>query len=1439
MGSAVAGYKAWLIRGGPKRAWLALGALLVLVGVLQVTPGAQANTASVVFVTGNASRVPAGDQGPIAELEDLGFDVVLVDDDAVQESDATTASLVVVSTTVSPAKVGDTFRDAAVPVITWERFMYGNLGMTAAGSGRGEVSSQRDLSVVALDHPLAAGLAGRVRVQNSSTNFSYGVPSSDATVVATTVANSSRATIFAYDAGDTMVGHVAPARRVGFYLSYSSARTWNEQGVALFRAAVTWAADQAAAINRPPTVDAGPDREIVLGDTITLEGSAADDGLPDPPAIVATTWTGPSEVDFDNPSDAGTEATFPVAGIFTLTLTGQDGELEASDTVVISVRDPSLVKRALFISSRAVPPSVERPAAERLETLGFDVVYGDDNQVGPADVSAADLVLIGSSVSPGALDPQIADLAVPMMIWERRLFDDFGFTAPNGPSGEISGRTVRIVGDGEPPVDDLSGNVTVYTRNDRLSWTRPEGDAIVLARASNSASRVTMFAYDQGAAMADSVAPDRRLGFFSALRGPSVMSEDGWRLFDASVDWLIADGPTNQAPVVAVGENQTIDEGDTLDVEANVSDDGLPEPPSTVVLAWSGPTGVAFDPADSAATSISFPAPGTYLLRLTADDGEATSFDELEVTVEPNPLTAVIASDVSSGVAPLTVTFDGTGSSDGDGGIVGYAWDFGDGSTATGATPSREFPVGNYTVTLTVTDTDGFTDSTTATISAVADRPNAVPTADATELSAPGTVIFDGSGSSDVLGIASYAWDFGDGTTGAGATPAHTYDRTGVFEVRLEVTAPDGRTDTARLLIRIGDPADTRIVDGLILLYDFDQSSGSAVQDRSGFGAPLNLDASDPTAIEWLPGGGLRLTGPTAIVSDEPATKIRQAVEASDALTVEAWVDPAIVSPPEPGRLLSIAPDDSIRNLSVSQGFVGNGGSRIEARLVSEEANEQGYPAAETANGTLDGELVHVVFTRNADGAQRIWLDGVLTDEADVGGELADWDPSYPLSIGADADGLRPWLGDFHLLAMYDRALTPDEVCWNLAAGPGRSVTSGNAAPSACFTVDTKRGVGPLTVEMDGRGSGDPDGTIVSYAWDFGDGVTATGPVVSHTYGDGDHVATLTVSDDSGVTATSSITIIVRTKPEFPARTAAFEDALGLRASGGLFDPAAFLLAEDWVGSPIVWTSQFLERRTAGALTATARSLMAPGSGLRELSDRVELSLAVPIGLGTANARTEAGREQIAANLQAVAAGTYDDNYLATANALVEGGHSDAVLRLGHEFSGRWAPWSSQGNEANFIAAWRHVHDLFESVSPDFQFDWNSARGTWVEYGPPAYPGDDYVDIISIDIYWRIEPGEDSWSQSRWRNQFEAIMESHRDFAVAHGKPVAYPEWGLIGGDEPRFIEQMYIWMANLPADGPGSLAFQAYFNSGSTREELADHPASKQAFIELFGNPG
>jgi len=184
--------------------------------------------------------------------------------------------------------------------------------------------------------------------------------------------------------------------------------------------------------------------------------------------------------------------------------------------------------------------------------------------------------------------------------------------------------------------------------------------------------------------------------------------------------------------------------------------------------------------------------------------------DEAALPAMPNTSPIADSGGPYSGTEDVTVTFDGSGSSDPDGDPLTYAWDFGDGSTGTGVTPTHVYAAGGtYTVTLIVNDgkVDSDPSTTTADITEINDPPVADAGPDQTAL-VEDVVNFDASGSHDIDGtIVTYNWDFGDGNTETGMTTAHAYATVGTYTVVLTVTDNGGLTDTDEAIVTITEVA--------------------------------------------------------------------------------------------------------------------------------------------------------------------------------------------------------------------------------------------------------------------------------------------------------------------------------------------------------------------------------------------------------------------------------------------------------------------------------------------------------------------------------------------------------------------------------------------------------------------------------------------------------
>lgn len=196
-------------------------------------------------------------------------------------------------------------------------------------------------------------------------------------------------------------------------------------------------------------------------------------------------------------------------------------------------------------------------------------------------------------------------------------------------------------------------------------------------------------------------------------------------------------------------------------------------------------------------------APGTYAIRASGPvDSVMTTFSVTNTAPH-----AVIDAKPLSGNTPLAVHFSGTRSSDDDGSVSSYRWDFGDDTSATGDSADHTYTrSGEYRVTLTVTDNEKQQGTAHVTITAE----NAPPVADAraspTSGSDPLTVTFDGSHSYDSDGsIVSYRWDFGDGSWEKTARATHVYQILDMYTAVLTVTDEKGASDTGTVTITVGN----------------------------------------------------------------------------------------------------------------------------------------------------------------------------------------------------------------------------------------------------------------------------------------------------------------------------------------------------------------------------------------------------------------------------------------------------------------------------------------------------------------------------------------------------------------------------------------------------------------------------------------------------------
>ena len=260
-----------------------------------------------------------------------------------------------------------------------------------------------------------------------------------------------------------------------------------------------------------------------------------------------------------------------------------------------------------------------------------------------------------------------------------------------------------------------------------------------------------------------------------------------------------------------------------------------------------------------------YAADGTYTVTLTLVDnrGNVATATHL-VHVDDIPTAAFRVSTSGTWGAGQATGFDASASSDPDGTISSYAWNFGDGQTATGATPSNIYQTaGTYTVTLTVADSDGQSATTSQTVTIA----GPTPTFSASSALENTPVSFDGTASSDTSGsssITSEVWNFGDGSTQSGSlTATHTFAQYGSYFVTLTLTDGAGFTSsyTQRLTVADEPPLASFVV----------STAAPGSGQPTAFDASASSDSDGSIAgYAWNFGDGQTATGAT------PTARVRR-----------------------------------------------------------------------------------------------------------------------------------------------------------------------------------------------------------------------------------------------------------------------------------------------------------------------------------------------------------------------------------------------------------------------------------------------------------------------------------------------------------------------------------------------------------------------------------
>jgi VCBS repeat-containing protein len=451
--------------------------------------------------------------------------------------------------------------------------------------------------------------------------------------------------------------------------------------------------------NLPPVVDAGTNQAITLPlNSVSLDGTVTDDGLPTPPTLT-TLWSklsGPCTVTFGNVHAVDTTASFPYTGRYLLQLDASDGELNAWDTVTVDVNRPA--------NTKVFDIHLETKTDDAEEALNGGMIKLDTHlELGTKNSLAQKVGLrfnwVGIPHGATILNAYIQFSAIT--------------TGSNPTSLTIRGQAADNPGTFTGADGDITNRVTTTAS---VPWSPPAwntpGEQGIAQRTPNLAPVIQEVTNRAGWVSGNSMV------FIITGTGERDAQSYDFDPCKAAVLHIEYD-----TPPVAVNNAYSVNEDTTLNVTApgvlgNDSDGDLD--PLTAVKVT--------DPAHGSVTlnangSFSYTPAANYFgsdsFTYRANDGTLNSTDAT-VTITVNSVNDPPVADVGGpylGTVGLPIQFDGTGSSDIDGTITSYQWNFGDGHTGTGPTPTHTYDSpDDYTVTLTVTDNGALTDNDQTTV---------------------------------------------------------------------------------------------------------------------------------------------------------------------------------------------------------------------------------------------------------------------------------------------------------------------------------------------------------------------------------------------------------------------------------------------------------------------------------------------------------------------------------------------------------------------------------------------------------------------------------------------------------------------------------------------------------------------------------------------------
>jgi hypothetical protein len=875
-------------------------------------------------------------------------------------------------------------------------------------------------------------------------------------------------------------------------------------------------------VNKAPVANAGTDQTVNGGAPVTLDASQSKDADFDD---ITYKWTAPSGITLS--SNTVVKPTFTAPDVtsntaYTFTLTVNDGKLDSSDQVVITVKKGNKAPVADAGTDQAVNENT-------VATLNGSASTDADGDALTYRWTAPTGITLSSATA------SVTTFTAPEVTSDKTY--TFTLTVSDGTATSTDQVAVTVKQVNKAPVAragadqsvnentsvTLNGSASTDADGDPLTyqWTAPAGIILNAATAS-----ITTFT-------APDVTSDKAYTFTLTVSDGTATSTD---------QVIVTVKKVNISPVANAGPDQSVMENSLVTLNGSASTDGDGDP---LTYQWTAPVGITLSAATASITTFTSPdvtSNKAYTFTLTVSDGTATSTDQIVVTVKQVNKAPTAKAGIDQVVNENTlVTLNGSASTDDDGDPLTYQWTAPSGIMLNSATTSvTTFTAPEvtsdqaYTFTLTVDDgTATSTDQVVITVKQV----NKVPVARAgvdQSVMENTSVTLNGSASTDGDGdLLTYQWTAPSGITLSAATASITTftapDVTSDKAYTFTLTVSDGTaTSTDQVVVTVKklniSPVAKAGVDQSVNENTLVTLNGSASSDADG----------DALTYQWTAPVGITLSSATASVTTFTAPEVTSDKTYTFTLTVSdgtaTSTDQVVITVKQVNKV-PVAYAGSDQSVNENTLVTLNGSASTDA-----DGDALTYQWTAPAGITLSAATASVTtFTApevTSDKAYTFTLtvsDGIATSTADLVIVTVRQVNKVPIAFNAsvttnedvavsgtvtatDADGdvltfskgSNPAHGAVTVSSLGGYTYTPtanyfgnDSFTVTVTDGKGGTATSTVVVtitavpdvPVANAGADQKVNKGGL-VTLDGRNSFDADGDVLTYTWTAPAGIT-------------------------------------------------------------------------------------------------------------------------------------------------------------------------------------------------------------------------------------------------------------------------------------------------------------------------------------------------------------